>query len=324
MTDLRWGVLGASKFAREHMGPAIHSAVGAQLCAVATRRAGAAAPFQAFAPGCDEVLGYDALLARDDIDAVYVPLPHTLHAEWTVKALEAGKHVLTEKPIAMAVAEFDAMIAARDRSGLMASEAYMIAHHPQWARVRHLIADGAIGTVHAVHAVFTYDNSNDPENIRNAADTGGGGLRDIGVYTLGSARLALGLPLTEITAQIKWEQGFDTFAAVQGQMGSARYSCYVSTRMHLHQEMTFHGTKGLIRMTAPYNARVFGEARIELHQPDLGLRVERFPLDDQYKLQVEAFGRATRGEGYPWTLEDARETQTALDQIFAVATPLDP
>ncbi|MCH1531893.1 MAG: Gfo/Idh/MocA family oxidoreductase, partial [Planktomarina temperata] len=184
MTQIRWGILGASKFAREHMGPAIHAAKGAVLSAVASRTPQSVAPFKDFAAGCRAVMGYDALIADPDIDAIYIPLPHHMHVEWTVKALNAGKHVLAEKPIAMQADDFDRLIAARDASGLLAAEAYMIVHHPQWQRARQMVADGAIGRVIHITGGFSYDNSDDPQNIRNQAATGGGGMRDIGVYVL--------------------------------------------------------------------------------------------------------------------------------------------
>ena len=323
MTHIRWGILGASKFAREHMGPAIHAAKGAVLSAVASRTPESVAPFQDSAAGCRAVMGYDALIADPDIDAVYIPLPHHLHVEWTVKALTAGKHVLAEKPIAMQADDFDRLIAARDATGLVAAEAYMIVHHPQWQRARQMVADGAIGRVIHITGGFSYDNSDDPQNIRNQAAMGGGGLRDIGVYVLGSARYVMGADLENISAKIRFETGFDTFAAVQGTIGAATYSAYVSTRMHPHQEMVFHGSEGLLRLTAPFNANIFGEARIELHQPNLGLRVEKFPAANHYVHQVEAFGHSIRtGAAYPWTLEQARGTQEAIDKILAVGTKL--
>ena len=323
MTHIRWGILGASKFAREHMGPAIHAAKGAVLSAVASRNLASVGPFQEFAAECRAIAGYEALIADQDIDAVYIPLPHHMHVEWTVKALHAGKHVLAEKPIAMQAKDFDNLIAARDASGRLAAEAYMIVHHPQWQRARQMVADGAIGRVIHITGGFSYDNSDDPQNIRNQAAMGGGGLRDIGVYVLGSARYVMGAELENISAKIRLESGFDTFASMQGNMGEATYSAYVSTRMHPYQDMVFHGSEGVLRLTAPFNANIFGEARIELHQPNLGLRVEKFPSANHYVQQVEAFGHSIRtGAAFPWTLEQARGTQEAIDKILAIGTEL--
>ena len=323
MTPIRWGILGASKFAKDHMAPAIHLARGAVLAAVASRSSDKVAPFQAMAPDCRAIASYEALIQDLDIDAVYIPLPHHLHVEWAIKALQAGKHVLAEKPIAMHGDDFAALIAARDASGLLAAEAYMIVHHPQWQRARKMVADGAIGKIIHITGGFSYDNSSDPSNIRNQPEMGGGGLRDIGVYTLGSARYVMGLELKDISAKIRYENGFDVFASVQGARGDATYSTYVSTRMHPHQEMVFHGSAGLLRLTAPFNPNVFGEARLELHQPEQGLSVERFPSENHYVNQVEAFGRSIQtGTEYPWSLEQARGTQEAIDTILSVGSKL--
>ena len=146
MKPVRWGVLGNAKFAREHMAPAIHMAEGAELVALATSRPGTVQGWD-FHPGLQQV-SYEALLADPTIDAVYIPLPNHLHVEWTLKAIAAGKHVLTEKPISMRAEEIDQLIAARDRSGLLVAEAYMIVHHPQWQRARELVQGGAIGKLH--------------------------------------------------------------------------------------------------------------------------------------------------------------------------------
>jgi predicted dehydrogenase len=318
MSDpIRWGILGAAKFARDHMAPAIHAAHGAELTALATSSPAKAAGFQSFCPGLRLHDSYEALLADPEIEAVYVPLPNTLHVEWTLMALEAGKHVLTEKPIAMKAEEIDALIEARDRTGLMAAEAYMIVHHPQWQLAKALVADGAIGKLIHADGFFSYDNSADPGNIRNTPETGGGSLPDIGVYTCGSVRYVTGEEPNEVRSVIEWENGVDTTAHVRASFPSFTFAATTSMRMHNRQEMSFHGDKGVLRLTAPFNAGVFGEAQVELHRGH-SVAVERFPSADQYVLQVEAFGRTIReGKAYPWTLEDARGTQAMLDAAFA-------
>ncbi|PCJ05481.1 MAG: oxidoreductase [Rhodobacteraceae bacterium] len=320
---VRWGILGAANFARQFMGPAIHAADGAQLVALATSSPEKAEPFLTFCPELTVYDTYDALLADPSIDAVYVPLPNHLHVEWSLKALAAGKHVLCEKPMTMQAAEFDQLIAKRDETGLIAAEAYMIVHHPQWQFVRRLLDEGAIGKLAHVSGKFSYDNRSDMGNIRNKAETGGGGLRDIGVYVFGAARYATGQEPEEISARIRWENGIDVLTEVQAQFPGFSYSAYVSIRMHPYQEMVFHGETGVIRLTAPFNARVFGEARVEVHGSGLEVQVTRFPGDDHYKLQVEAFGRSVRdGAEYPCPLEFSRGTQEMIDKVFEVAQPL--
>ena len=324
MAHLKWGILGAAKFAREHMGPAIHLARGAELVAVASRSEEKIAPFQEIAPACRAVPDYDALLADDGIDAVYIPLPNNLHVLWALKALQGGKHVLVEKPATLRADEFDALIKARDASGKVCAEAYMIVHHPQWQRVKHLIADGAVGQLRHIRGGFTFDNSADTQNIRNTAGMGGGALRDIGVYIFGSARFVTGQEPEVTGARLRMEQDFDTFADVQALFPEGvTYSAYVSTRMHPTQTMEFHGSEGLIRVTAPFNPNVFDGARIEIHQPGLGLRVERFPAENHYVNQVEAFVAATRGEAYPCPLEFSRGTQDMIDRVLEIGEVLD-
>ena len=323
MKQVRWGIIGASKFAIEHMGPAIHLAKGADLYAVASRDLNKVAAFKNFCATCLAIPSYEELLQNPNIDAVYIPLPHHLHTEWAIKALNSGKHVLAEKPIAMHNDDFELLLKARDTTGLMASEAYMIVHHPQWQRARQMIGDGAIGNVIHITGGFSYDNSDDPTNIRNQAEMGGGGMRDIGVYIIGAATYVMNQALENITAKVRLENGFDVFTSIQGTLGASQYSTYVSTRMHPHQEMSFHGSAGILRLTAPFNPNVFGEARLELHQPALGLRVERFPGANHYIKQVEAFNDSIMiSKPLVWTLEQARSTQQAIDTVLSVATAI--
>ena len=322
MTDpIRWGILGASGFARRDMGPALHAARGHVLSALATRSPEKAAPFEALAPGLRVHADYESLLADPDIDAVYVPLPHNLHIPWAIRALEAGKHVLVEKPVALQADEIDPLIAARDRTGLVCAEAYMIVHHPQWHFVRGLLDDDAIGGLRHVEAVFTYDNSGEPGNIRNSAETGGGALPDIGVYSYGSTRWATRAEPERIThADLDWENGCDTVARVSARFDGFTAHWLNSMRMLPEQFILFHGQGGLIRMTAPYNAGKFREARVEWRGTDGVEHLRRWPGVNQYVLQVEAFGRAVRGEeAFPWTLEDAKGTQRVIDMAYAAA-----
>lgn len=323
MTPVNWGILGGAKFAREHMGPAIHAARGARLAGVASR-SGDISGFQAFAPDCVGFDSYDALLASPEIDAVYIPLPNHLHVEWAEKALRAGKHVLCEKPIAMSAAEIDPLIALRDETGLLCAEAYMIVHHPQWQRAREIVQSGGIGDLMLVDAVFSYDNSSDTGNIRNKPETGGGGIPDIGVYTFGATRFVTGQDPDALEARITWENGVDVFAHVTADFPSFRYSSVTSMRMHPRQEVTFQGTKGALKLTAPFNPNVFGEAQLHWHadtaQGVPSVTVERWPGVNHYVLQVEAFCRSVQGgPEYPATLEFAKGTQAMIDRVFDAA-----
>ncbi|MDJ0826851.1 MAG: Gfo/Idh/MocA family oxidoreductase [Rhodobacter sp.] len=315
---IRWGVLGAAKFAREQMAPAIHMARGAELAALATTSPEKAAGFQAFCPGLTLHGSYAALLADPGIDAVYIPLPNHLHVDWTLKALDAGKHVLCEKPLALRADGFDAVIAKRDATGLVAAEAYMIVHHPQWQRAKELYEDGAIGQPALVDGVFSYDNRADPGNIRNRPETGGGSLPDIGVYTFGGARFVTGEEPQAVQASIRHENGVDVFAHVTADFPSVRFSSVTSMRMFPRQYMAFHGEAGVLALTCPFNAGVFGQAELRLERPGLSVTVERWPAVNQYVLQVEAFGQSVRtGAPYPCPLEFSRGTQAMIDSALA-------
>ena len=318
MAVINWGILGASKFAREHMGPALHAAAGGRLVALATRSPDRAAPFRDIAPDLRIHDSYDALLADPGIDAVYNPLPNSLHVEWTLKALAAGKHVLVEKPATLRAAEFDDLIAARDRSGRLAAEAYMIVFHPQWQRARQLVAEGAIGRLVHVEGVFSFDNRADVGNIRNQAEMGGGALRDIGVYVIGSTRFVTGAEPLAVQSSIRWESGFDAFTRIAAEFQGFTYNAVVSTRMAPAQEMMFYGEAGSIRLGAPFNAQHFGDVCVELRLPGGRTICERFNGARQYDLQVAAFNAsASTGAAYPCPLEFSKGTQAMIDQVLA-------
>ncbi|MFN3844772.1 MAG: Gfo/Idh/MocA family protein [Paracoccaceae bacterium] len=325
MKPVRWGVLGAAKFAREHMAPAIHAAEGAELTALATSNPAKAEGFRAFCPALQVHTSYDALLADPTIDAVYVPLPNHLHVEWTLKALAAGKHVLTEKPIALRADDIDRIITARDASGLLAAEAFMIVHHPQWGRAKEWLGAGEIGQLRHVDAAFSYNNAAEPGNIRNRPDTGGGSLRDIGVYTLGSMRFVTGAEPVDVAARVIMEAEVEVFAHVtammQGPTGRFTYGSMTSMRLSNRQEVVFQGDNGMIRVgSAPFNANVHDVAEVELHQPGQRVITDRFPAANHYKLQVEAFGRSIRtGAAYPCPLEFVRGTQAMMDRALDAA-----
>lgn len=315
---MKFGILGAARFARDHMAPAIHAARGAELAALATSDPSKAAAFEAFAPGLNVYSDYEAMLADEAIQAVYIPLPNHLHVHWTLKALEAGKHVLCEKPIALGEGDFDRLIAARDTVGKLAAEAFMITHHPQFARARALVQGGSIGRLVHVDACFSFHNGADTGNIRNSAETAGGGLRDIGVYTFGSARFVSGEePVAVPYANLRFENGVDVFAQVVAEFETFTYAATVSMRMFPRQEIVFHGDAGVLKLTCPYNANLFDMAELTLENEAHTRIHERWPAANHYVLQVENFVRAAQGdEPYACPLEFSRGTQRMMDMVF--------
>ncbi len=194
----------------------------------------------------------------------------------------------------------------------------MIVHHPQWQRASVLYAEGAIGRLHLVDGVFSYDNRSDPGNIRNKPETGGGSLPDIGVYTFGSARFVTGEEPVAVQAKIRRENGVDVFAHVTADFPTFRYSSVTSMRMFKRQEMVFHGTEGVMRLTCPFNSGVFGQAELTLERDGMAVTTERWPGVNQYVLQVENFGRSVRdGAHYLCPLEFSQGTQAMIDMAFA-------
>ena len=177
----RWGILSTAKIAREHMIPALINSDNGVVAAIASRdEARAQAVAACF--GVPHAFGsYEALLASDAVDGVYIPLPTSQHVEWAIRAADAGKHVLVEKPLALAAEDIRPVIAARDRNGVLVCEAFMVVFHPQWLKVRELVAEGAIGRLRHIQGAFSYFND-DPANMRNILALGGGALPDIGVY----------------------------------------------------------------------------------------------------------------------------------------------
>lgn len=320
---LRWGILSTAKIARTHLVPAILAAEGSVLTAIASRDAKRA---RALADHCGAPLAfgsYDELLASDAVDAVYVPLPTAQHVEWTLKAIRAGKHVLVEKPLALRAFDIEPLVAARDETGLVVSEAFMVKHHPQWAQVRDWIEAGRIGRLLHVQGAFSYFND-DPANMRNVVELGGGALPDIGVYPIVVTRLVTGAEPVSAFGRVERDPRFgtDRFADCTVAFENFRLSFYVGTQAAARQSMVFHGTDGFIEVEAPFNAGIYGDTRVVLHdQGHSGSEVRRFPAVNQYREQVEAFSRRVAGEDVPlFALEESILNQRVIDAIFRSET----
>lgn len=324
-TGLRWGILGAARFAREHMAPAIAAAPGARLVALASRSGqSGAGPFRSLAPDLVVHESYSALLRDPDVDAVYIPLPNNLHHEWTLRATEAGKHVLCEKPMAMHAAQIDELSDARARSGRLVAEAFMIAHHPQWRVVCEWLHSGSIGELRHMQATFGFNNEDRPGDIRNNAELGGGALRDLGVYVLGATQLIGAGQPDWVEVRMRLESGVDTLSLVRAGFEGLTLDASVSMRLAPFQQVTFLGSRGWIRMNAPFNAEVYGDTSLELRRPDGSLEVRRFNQARQYGLQLEAFHRSVHeSRAFPWPLERSRAVQAIIDKALDSAVPLD-
>jgi predicted dehydrogenase len=325
MRRTRWGILGNAKIARDFLIPAIQLSRSGQLVALASRdREKALEACERFSIA-QQHDSYEGLLASPDVDAVYIPLPNTMHVEWTQRAVAAGKHVLCEKPLAMHAGEIDALIEARERSGLVVGEAFMVAHHPQWKHVRSLIASGRIGRLRMVEGSFSYHNT-DGNNIRNRSELGGGALRDIGVYPVVTTRFVTGQEPVSATARIEWDAAFgtDKLAICLLAFEGFHLSFYCATQAARRQHMAFHGEKGWIRLDAPFNAGVYDQARVLVRLNDVtGTEEVIFPQANHYLEMVENFGDAVQGKApLAFPLESSRANQRVIDMLFEAGKPV--
>ncbi|RVD57799.1 Gfo/Idh/MocA family oxidoreductase [Mesorhizobium sp. M2D.F.Ca.ET.185.01.1.1] len=315
----RWGVLSTAKIGREQLLPAIVDSENGVLSAIASRDLSKAKALgERF--GARHAFGsYEELLASPDVDGVYIPLPTSQHVEWTAKAIEAGKHVLVEKPLALDAKDIPPLIKLRDEKKVLVCEAFMVTYHPQWIKVRDLIAAGAIGRLRHVQGAFSYYNV-DPKNMRNQLDLGGGALPDIGVYPTVSTRFSTGREPIRVQATIERDKTFgtDIYSSIRADFGDFELSFYLSTQMAARQVMVFHGEKGFIEVFGPFNAGLYEHHRIELHnQNHTEAQVFRFPGTQQYRLECEAFVRAAQGsKERVFTLEESVLNQKVIDAIF--------
>jgi predicted dehydrogenase len=324
-TKLRFGVLSTANIGLKKVIPAMQRSEHTTVAAIASRdlnKARAAAAQLAIPTAYGS---YEELLADPNIDAIYNPLPNQLHVPLTIKAAEAGKHVLCEKPISMTVAEAKTLIDVRARTGVKICEAFMIRSARQWLRLRELLNEGRIGELRSVTAFFSYFNAN-PQNIRNRVETGGGGVYDIGCYCIQSARYAFGKEPLRVVATLDRDpqMGTDRLSSVllEFPSGHAIFTC--STQLIPYQGVHFLGTSGRIELEIPFNAPPDRPTRMNIDSTgDLtgsGITTETFPAADQYTLQGDAFAKAVRqNTEVPVPLEDAIANMAVIEAIFRSA-----
>jgi predicted dehydrogenase len=318
---LRWGVLGAAKIAIEKVIPAMQRSRAAEVTALASRDP-ARATTAARTLGIAKAYGsYDELLRDGEIDAVYIPLPNHLHVPWTVRAAEAGKHVLCEKPIALSSASARRLIEVRDRTGVQIQEAFMVRTHPQWMAARDLVRSGRIGELRSMLGHFGYFNDN-PTNIRNVPEFGGGALLDIGCYLVNTSRLIFGREPRRVCAAIDRDPrfGIDRLTSMLLDFGDGHLVGTCSTQMVPYQRIHIFGTTGRIEIEIPFNAppnracRLFVDTGRDLS--GAGETME-FEICDQYTIQADAFSDAVlRGAPVAMPLEDSVANMVCLEALF--------
>lgn len=321
MSDsVRWGILSTARIAREKVIPAMRKASNVEVVAIASRDDGAARSAAAALRIPRAHGSYDALLDDDGVDAVYVPLPNHMHVDWSIRALEAGKHVLVEKPLGMDAADAERLVdAALATPRLKVMEGFMYRFHPQWLEAKRLVEEDGIGRLHQVHSHFSYFKL-DPDNIRNQPEAGGGGLMDIGCYDVSLSRYLFGREPLRVVATVDLDPGLGVDRLVSalldfGSGGTATFSC--GTQMLRYQRAQAFGTTGRIELEIPFNAPQDGPCRL-WHETDEGTCERVFDRVDQYTLQAEAFSRAVLEDTpVPLPLGDGLANMRVLDAIKA-------
>jgi predicted dehydrogenase len=325
MRKIRWGVLGAARIATEKVIPAMQRGRYSEVTAIASRDDGRARTVAA-PLGIPKSYGsYEALLADPEIDAIYNPLPNHLHVPWTMKAAEAGKHVLCEKPIALSAAEARALLEVRDRTGVKMQEAFMVRTHPQWQKARALVADGRIGEVRSMLGFFSYFND-DPGNIRNVPAFGGGALMDIGCYLINTARFIFDREPTRVTGLVERDPSLhvDTLTSILLDFDGRHAVGTCGTQLVPYQRLQIFGTEGRIEIEIPFNAPPDRPCRmlVDSGRDLFGAGTERFEIDtcDQYTIQGDLFSKAILdGTDVPAPLEDAVRNMEVIDAVFQAA-----
>lgn len=307
---IRWGIMSTAIIAREAVIPAMrkepyckHSVVSAIASRSLDKAQATAEQFQ-----IPKAYGsYEALLADKEIDAVYIPTPNHLHVPNAIEALEAGKHVLCEKPIGLSVAEAEQLVeVGRRHPKLKLMEAFMYRHHPQWQWARRVIDDGKIGELRTIHSFFSYFDVS-PDSIHNHAEWGGGGLMDIGCYPISLSRFLFHDEPKRVVGILEYDKRFQVDILTSGMMkfeaGTATFTC--STQLTDYQRMIAFGTKGRVEIEIPFNAPADQPCQAWL-EVDGKLETIEFDICDQYGIQADLFSRAILDDTpVPTPIDDA-------------------
>ena len=323
---VRWGILGAANIALQRVVPAMQHSPHTPVIAIASRDL-AKARLAADRLGIPRAYGsYQELIDDPDIEAIYNPLPNHLHVPWTIRAAEAGKHVLCEKPLALSAKEASRLLEVRARTGVQIAEAFMVRAHPQWAAVRELVAEGRLGELRLIVGHFSYFRR-DLDDIRSRLEWGGGAIMDIGCYPITLSRWLFDEEPTAVIAAVDRDPDLHVDRLASGLLcfpsGQASFNC--ATQLVPSQRMELFGTEGRIELDIPFSPPSEHACRILVDDgTQLGgaaAEAITLPAVDQYRLQAERFSEAVRGVGtVPVTLEDAIANMSVIDALFRSVT----
>jgi predicted dehydrogenase len=318
MSKVRWGILSTANIGTEKVIPAMQQGTYSEIVGIASRDL-AVAQTVAAELGIPKAYGsYEEMLADPEIEAIYNPLPNHLHVSWSIKALEAGKHVLCEKPIGMNVAEAEELAAAGKRHPqLKLMEAFMYRHHPQWRKAKELVTAGKIGKLRTIQSFFSFYND-DGSNIRNIAEMGGGGMMDIGCYCISHARFIFGAEPQRVSGLVEYDPRFQTDRLASGILdfgdgASSTFTC--STQLTNYQRVNIFGTEGRIEIEIPFNAPIDRPSRIWLEDQS-GIQEIAFEVCDQYTIQGDLFSQAILNDTpVPTPFEDAVANMKVIEAV---------
>jgi predicted dehydrogenase len=321
---VRWGVLGVASIAVRRAVPGMQKGQWSEITAIASRDKNKAEE-AARKLGIPKSFGsYEDLLADKEIDAIYNPLPHHLHVPWSIRAAEAGKHVLCEKPISTTVADAQELLRVRDRTGVKIGEAFMVRTHPRWLRTRELIRSGRIGQLRLISGVFSYFNR-DPANIRNIPSVGGGALLDMGCYPITLSRFIFGEEPRRVLGMIERDPETEidrlTSAILDFPSGQSTFTC--GTQIVHFQRMQFLGTGGRIEIQFPINVPQVQPSHILIDDGKAvadSITTETFEYCDQFTVQGDLFSKAILENGeVPVSLEDSIRNMAVIEAVFRSA-----
>lgn len=318
--SVRWGLLSTARINRKLI-PAIRAEERSELVAVASRNEERAAEYAQTWEIPQTFGSYDEMLTSDTIDAVYVPLPNHLHAEWSIRAMEAGKHVLCEKPFALTVDEVDRVAAVSQSTGMNVMEAFMYQCHPQTQKLQAWLNDGTLGDIRYMSSSFGFP-LDDPNNVRLVPEWGGGALWDVGVYPVSLAQMVFGRPPTHVTAQkTVGETGVDvgfTGTLLYENGGVAQIEC--SFNQPFHQHAMIVGTERTVMIERPFTGVDVALNGMTLLSP-FG-EMERVVVSDEhlYRGEVRAMNDAILdGVPLPITLEQTRNHIETIVALYAAS-----
>ena len=322
---VRWGVLSTAAIGIQKVIPGMQKGELCDVAAIASRDL-RKAEVAAQQLGLPKAYGsYEELLADPQIDAIYNPLPNQMHVPWSIRAAEAGKHVLCEKPVSLTVAEARALREAQRRTGVKIGEAFMVRTHSQWLRVREIVGSGRIGKLRSIQGFFSYFNT-DSKNIRNIPENGGGALMDIGCYLINISRFLFGEEPARVFGVAERDPAMKIDRLASGILdfpsGQSIFTC--STQLVPYQRVNIFGTKGRIEVEVPFNAPPDRPCRIMIDDGrDVfggGVTIEALPICDQYTLQGDAFSRAILEDiDVSVPMDDAVKNMAVIEAIFRSA-----